>query len=310
MTHDRKYVLTGLFVLVLGTGFVWGILWISAGGTPQRVDRYVVYMLESVSGLNVDSSLKYRGVDVGKVEEISIDAENPQRIRLLLQIRSDIPITVDTVATLEYQGLTGLANVNLKGGSAGSAPLRAAPGEDYPVIQTEPSLFSRLDTTISELLANLTALLNDGNRDNIAATLTNMATFSKALAEQSTHLDTAVENFNEMLANSRTASAGLPQLIDKLSASASTVADMAQEFREFAEHANDISAGLEQLVERTGGDLNNLAATAAPAFTAMLEDLRIAAQNLNRLSAELANDPSVLLYGSEPVAPGPGEQRE
>jgi phospholipid/cholesterol/gamma-HCH transport system substrate-binding protein len=48
-------MLVGAFVLVLGAAFIWGILWISAGGTPQSFDRYVVYMTDSVSGLNVDA---------------------------------------------------------------------------------------------------------------------------------------------------------------------------------------------------------------------------------------------------------------
>ena len=317
MSHDRKFVLTGVFVLVLGAAFIWGILWISAGGTPQRVDRYVVYMLESVSGLNVDSALKYRGVDVGKVEEISIDTENPERIRLLLQIRSDIPITVDTVATLEYQGLTGLANVNLKGGAAGAAPLRAAAGEDFAVIKTEPSLFSRLDTTTSDLLSKLiqtseriSALLNEENRANIAETIQNVATLSDALAKQSAQIESALINFDETLANVRTASADVPQLIDNLSAGANAVTDMAAEFRRVAERVGSVSVDLEQLVHRAGGDLDNLSASAAPALAAMVEDLRIAAHNLNRMTDTLASDPSVLLYGREPATPGPGERRD
>jgi phospholipid/cholesterol/gamma-HCH transport system substrate-binding protein len=317
MAHDRKFVLTGVFVVVLSAGFIWGILWISAGGTPQRVDRYVVYMLESVSGLNVDSSLKYRGVDVGKVEDIAIDAEDPERIRLLLQIRADIPITVDTVATLEYQGLTGLANVNLKGGGVGSAPLRAGPLEDYPVIKTEPSLFSRLDTTTSDLLANLisaserlSALLDDQNRDNISTTLQNFAILSKAFAEQSTRLESAVLNFNQLLTNAQAASTGMPGLVEKLSAGADAIAGMADEVRKVAERASIVSSDLERLVEHAGSDIDNLSSTTAPAIAGMVEDLRTAAQNLNRMTEVLANDPSVLVYGSQRIEPGPGEQRE
>jgi hypothetical protein len=76
MTSKSGYMLVGAFVLVLAAAFIWGILWISAGGTPQSLTRYVVYMTDSVSGLNVDAPLRYRGVDVGKVEQISIDNKN------------------------------------------------------------------------------------------------------------------------------------------------------------------------------------------------------------------------------------------
>src|SRR3990172_5337725 len=138
-------MLVGVFVLVLGAAFIWGILWISAGGKPQYLDWYLVYMSDSVSGLNVDASVKYRGVDIGKVEQLDIDSKNPEHVRLLLQVRQGAPITEDTVARLEYQGLTGIANVNLSGGRAESRPLARTPGEEYPVIKGRPSIFASLD---------------------------------------------------------------------------------------------------------------------------------------------------------------------
>ncbi|MEX1265852.1 MAG: MlaD family protein, partial [Woeseia sp.] len=196
MTGKMQYTAVGAFVLILGAAFTWGVLWISAGGAPQRFDRYLIYMTESVSGLNVDSALKYRGLDVGKVEQMAIDLETPERIRIVLQIREDIPVTEDTRATIEYQGLTGLANINLSGGTATSEPLERQPGEEYPVIQTSPSLLARLDSTTTDLLANLiqtstriNALLDDDNRTNLARTLQNIATMSDNLAAQSGQLD-------------------------------------------------------------------------------------------------------------------------
>lgn len=315
MTRKPNFVLTGVFVLVLGAAFIWGLLWISAGGRPQQFDRYVAYMRESVSGLNVDSALKYRGVDVGKVEEITIDTENPQRIRLLLQVRQGIPITTDTVATLEYQGLTGLANINLSGGSPGSPKLTARDDEDYPVINTEPSLFNRLDTTTTDLLGNLirtsasiNALLNEENREHIATTLANAATLSEALAAQSQNFETALARLNDTLENARLASRDFPALTKDLAAGAEVIGGMAEQFQAAAASATEIAADVERLVERAGGDLDRLSAAAAPALTSMLKDLRRAAQNLDRMSDLLARDPSVLLYGATPPEPGPGER--
>ncbi len=317
MNRKQNYVLTGVFVIVLGAAFIWGILWISAGGTPQQFDRYVAYMEESVSGLNVDSALKYRGVDVGKVEAISIDADNPQRIRLLLQVRRGIPITVDTVAMLEYQGVTGLANVNLIGGRPGSPPLTARDDEDYPVIQTEPSLFTRLDTTTTDLLGNLiqtsasiNALLSEENREHIATTLENAAVLSASLAAQSRNFETALERLNETLRNTSVTSRDLPAMTEDLAAGAELFGGMARQLREVAELAASIGADLQRLVERAGDDIDRVSAAAAPAFAAMLDDLRRTAQNLDRMTDQLASDPSVLFYGATPPQPGPGERQD
>ena len=99
-------------------------------------DRYYAFMRESVAGLSVNSTVKYRGVDVGRVKEIALSPENPEEVRLVLDIDRGTPIKTDTIAVLETQGLTGLATLNLTGGSRDAPPLQATEGQEYPVIKT------------------------------------------------------------------------------------------------------------------------------------------------------------------------------
>ncbi len=317
MTGKMQYTAVGAFVLILGTAFIWGVLWISTGGTPDRFDRYLIYMTESVSGLNVDSALKYRGLDVGKVEQMAIDLESPERIRIVLQIREDIPVTEDTRATIEYQGLTGLANINLSGGTATSAPLGKQAGEEYPVIQTSPSLLARLDSTTSDLLANLiqtstriNALLDDDNRANLARTLENIATLSENIAQQSGQLDDVVSRLGDTLDNTRDASAGLLQLLAEFSQSAKAVTRLADQYRSIGENVASASEAVRDTARSTGDDIDRFSAAALPEFTRMAEELRRASENLRRMSETLARDPSMLFYGAEPPTPGPGEKPE
>lgn len=314
MTSKSSYMLAGAFVLVLGAAFIWGILWISAGGAPQSVERYLVYMTDSVSGLNVDAPLKYRGVDVGKVEEIGIDPKDPERIRLILQVRQGTPISVDTVASLEYQGLTGIANVNLSGGTAESPPLKKLPGEDYPVIRGRASIFSRLDATLEDLLDNLietsagiNAMLNDENRSNVAHTIENVAGLTENLAKQSNHLETLIADLQVTLANTRTASDNFPRLVEQFTQSAEAVTRMADEIRGVGENLSAASAGIEKTVDESGAGLVDFTRTTLPEITQMVNELRLASENLRRMSEDLAEDPSVLMYGAPEPKPGPGE---
>ena len=78
VTSKKTYIRIGLFVVVLTTALIWGTLWLSAGGAPGEFDFYTTYMNESVSGLSPDAALTYRGVNVGKVREITIDPNNPE----------------------------------------------------------------------------------------------------------------------------------------------------------------------------------------------------------------------------------------
>lgn len=314
MTSKSSYMLVGVFVLVLGAAFVWGILWISAGGTPQSMDRYLVYMTDSVSGLNVDASVKYRGVDIGKVEQLDIDSKNPEHVRLLLQVRQGAPITEDTVATLEYQGLTGIANVNLSGGRAESRPLARTPGEEYPVIKGRPSIFASLDTTLSDLLTNLTqtsaginALLGEENRANVSRSIENVAIFTDRFAQQSGKLEEIIAHLDATLQNTRAASADMPQVMQQFSQSAQAITRMADQIRSLGEDLAAASAGIEHTVDASSDDLVDFTRTTLPEISEMVYELRLAAENLRRMSDALAQNPSLLIYGAPEPKPGPGE---
>jgi phospholipid/cholesterol/gamma-HCH transport system substrate-binding protein len=188
MKARTSYVLVGLFVLGLGVALIAAILWLTTGGPPRDYDFYLVYMTESVSGLNIDAPVKYKGVDRGRVREIELDPNDPERVRLLLVVQQGTPINSETKATLEFQGLTGIAAINLVGGRKDAPPLAVPAGERYPVIPSKPSLLARLDETVSDLLANLietsnrvNALLDEPNRVAISTTLDNLASLTGML---------------------------------------------------------------------------------------------------------------------------------
>lgn len=313
-TDKSNYATAGAFVIVLSAVFIWGILWISAGGAPQKFDYYLTYMTDSVSGLNVDAPLKYRGVDVGKVKKIEIDPKNPERIRLVLQVHEKTPISVDTVATLEIQGLTGIANINLSGGSADSPELVSTEGEEYPVIKSRTSLFARLDASMSDLLENLTETSTNINRmfsgengSNVTRSIENVAVFTDNLAAQSAHLDSIIAHLNQTLKNTEAASGELPGLMVQFSQTAQAVSRMAEEIRNVGEHLATASGSIELTVEATGEDLLQFTGTALPDLAATAAELRVASENLRRASEILAENPSVLVYGTTAPEPGPGE---
>ncbi len=315
MIRKSVYALTGIFVLVLGTVFIWGVLWISSGGTPKNFDRYLVYMTDSVSGLNVDAPVKFRGLDVGKVEQITIDPNNLERIRLLLQVQKDTPVTSDTVASLDYQILTGIASINLSGGKQGSTRLSRPENEEYPVIQARPSIFSNLDMALSDLLNNLITtsasvneLLNEQNRANVSLSLENIAGLTEKFSEQSKQLDSVIEDLSITLENTRTASIGFPALIQELSHSAQAITRMADQIAAVGEKLASASDGIDQAVARSSDDLVDFTGNTLPEITAMVGELRMVSENLRRMSETLAEDPSVLIYGTPEPEPGPGER--
>ncbi len=149
MEEKVNFAVVGVFVLVLSAALIGGVLWLSSGRSYNAsYDIYQTYMKESVAGLNLKAPVRYRGVEVGRVQKIALAPGNVEQVQLTLAIERGTPIKVDTVAVLSTQGVTGIAFVDLTGGSRDSPELKAESGAPYPVISSGPSLMVRLDASL------------------------------------------------------------------------------------------------------------------------------------------------------------------
>ena len=124
MEDKLNPTIVGAFVLVLGAALIGAVLWLAAGlSVKKHYTPYRSVVSESVAGLNVDAPVKFLGVDVGKVHTIVIDPRDSRQVLLGFQIERGTPVKQDSEAVLKTQGLTGIAYVELSGGSEGSPPL-------------------------------------------------------------------------------------------------------------------------------------------------------------------------------------------
>lgn len=201
MESKINYTLVGAFVIILTVALIIFITWLSAGFTIKNYKTYLVIMDESVAGITTNSTVKYNGVDVGSVKNIILCRDNPKQVRLLLQIEEHTPITAGTTATLNSQGLTGITYVSLQGSNTDQRPLVRLPGEKYPIIKTNPSLFVRLDSTLKQLTNNMNQITQDFNNllggENsqlFKAILNNLNITTNHLAAQSQQLDSILMN--------------------------------------------------------------------------------------------------------------------
>ncbi len=303
-----NYTIVGLFVLVLSVALVGITIWLSAGQLgAHNYTTYVAYMRESVAGLSVNAPVKYRGVDVGQVRSISLDPENPERVKLLLDIEPEAPVKEDTIAVLSVQGLTGIAYMELTGGSSTSAPLEPEPGEPYPVIRTGPSLLVRLDTALSNVISDLDRLtgdvdaaLDEENREAFRQILDNLETLTGNLARAGGALDTRLADAEQLLANSAQASARLPQLFEQIADSVQAVETMATQFTQTGSRLNST-------VQRTAPEFETFADQTLPQLTLLVNQLRTLAASMLRVSQQLERNPSELLFGRSGQPRGPGE---
>ncbi|WP_310387013.1 MlaD family protein, partial [Roseateles sp.] len=299
----------------LGALLIAGVLWLASGGAwGAKQDLYLSVMEESVAGLNLNAPVKYMGVDVGKVQAIALDAANPERVRLLFAIDRGTPIRVDTVAVLKTQGLTGIAYVELDGGSPTAAPLLAVAPERYPQIPSKPSLSARLENVLSTVLAkldststSLNALLSPQNQAAFSSTLADIAKLTHSLAERRATIDaglvSAARTFDNSAALTAQLRAQAGPLLARIDSAALAVERMGLETAQASS-----SAG--RSVVDVGADVKRFTAVALPDLQRLLAEMTVLTGSLKRLSEQTERNPSGLLFGQGPVPDGPGEASE
>lgn len=314
MEERVNYALIGLFVVVLSTVFVGVVTWLAVAGDEKTYDTYVAYTGESVSGLSPKAAVKYLGVDVGRVREIALDRDNPERVRLLLEIERGTPIKVDTVAVLATQGVTGLAFVDLTGGSREAEGLVAPPGQAYPQIRTGPSLMMRIDTAATTLMTQLgqvaedlsrvtdrlTSLLDAETVASASGILRHLEQVTGVLAGRVGDLGDGIHEGRVLLSNWAKASQDLPGLVRSLKDGAASV----------HETLGGVSRAVGE-IDRMVGDTRRDVVRASTDTLAQLEVLLVELQQLTRtfqrLGADIERDPNLLLFGRKGRDKGPGE---
>lgn len=295
-----SYVAVGAFVLVLGAALLAATLWLASGGQGQRqFDAYQAIVGESVSGLNLDAPVKFLGVDVGRVRAIRLAPNDPQRVQLIFAIQRGTPIKQDTVATLKTHGLTGIAFVELSGGSPEAPPLRAAKGE-LPAIRTKPSLGARLENVLTDTSSNVNALIDAENRAAIKRILEETAAVAEAVAAQKAALAAGIADTARTAHETAQASRRLAPLLAQIETSTAAVGKAAAA----AEHAGGEAS--RSVAAATSG-FQHFTWETLPEIERLIGELASLSASLRRLTEQTERNPSSLLLGREPVPAGPGE---
>ncbi len=195
METRANYALIGLFtiaVIAAAFGFVY---WFSGGERGQARQNIRIVFSGSVAGLSQGSSVSFNGLRVGEVSSLSLLPEDPRRVVAIAAVDGNTPIRSDTRARLEYQGLTGVANVGLSGGEPGAPPLVAGPGQPMPTIFADRSDFQDLIETArniarraDDVLERVGRVVTD-NEAGISRTIQNVERFSQALGENAEGID-------------------------------------------------------------------------------------------------------------------------
>ena len=314
METRASYVIVGIFVLVLvATGFGFSS-WL-ARVEFEEPRRYAILFAGSVTGLEVGSPVRLRGVPVGSVGDIRIDADNIERIRVVAELRPDTPVKTDTVASLGVQGITGVAFIQLEGGTSRSAPLVAREGQGLAVIASKPSGLEKVLTKAPQLfeeavrlLGRLVRLFDERNLKAVGSSLENIRSMTDSLARQTTDLNRLMTEGRDTLVAMRRAADGLAALTGDIDAKTGSLADGATkvmadatatlgEVSGAAQSLSKVADRLEKLVDENRLPLRDFSNTGLYELSQFIAEARVLVVSLTRVSAQIERDPARFFFG-------------
>src|SRR3954467_15537298 len=159
MERDANYTAVGVFVILIATMAGLFVYWYAGSADARDYNGYEIYFEGSVSGLNRGSTVRYLGVEVGRVVSIRIDARASDRVQVIADIDSSTPISKNTLASLAMQGVTGLLYIDLLANASAARIMAAVPSEKYPVIDSVQSNFDRLLSSLPDLVGRATLVV-------------------------------------------------------------------------------------------------------------------------------------------------------
>jgi phospholipid/cholesterol/gamma-HCH transport system substrate-binding protein len=321
MESRAHAIVAGLFTLLLGIGVVLAALWFS-----RESYDHVSYVLESkyaVTGLNPQAPVKLRGVQIGKVNSIDFDTEDVNAILVTIVIKAGSRITRGTTAQLGAQGITGTSYVNLE--DEGKNPEFLPPATDKASrIPVKRSLFDEFAMSGQEILFEINRmaklaqdLLSEPNQTQLVNMLKSVQGASERMNKLAQALEPGAKSIPALAGDARKLLAGAgdtvrdvaPVLQDARTALAS-IDKLAREYAQRADALDRVGRNADEVgsaSQSVTGAAGAMAGDVVPRMNALLEELVRNSRNLDRLLADLNEQPQGLVFGRPARKPGPGE---
>jgi phospholipid/cholesterol/gamma-HCH transport system substrate-binding protein len=300
MEREANYAAVGAFVVlvvVMGTLFVY---WYSDSREHRDYTRYEIYFDGSVSGLERGSAVRYLGVDVGRVLDMRVDARDPSRVQVLVDIDSSAPISGKTIAELSLQGVTGLLYIDLLTNRGTRQLSRPVQSQKYPVIRSARSNFDVLLSSLPEIVGlakevvdRASMLLSEQNVAAVSSSLRNLEKATAGLPDTLREVDALMVELRSTAAEIHAAAQSSNKIIRD---GGPRVNEALEHVRTVADNLAKASAQLEGLVEDNRTELRSFTRDSLPELERFLRDGRSAAREIRDLARSLREDPSQLIY--------------
>ncbi len=319
METKAHHVLIGGFVLAFVAAIFFFVIWLARIDLTKKGDMYDIYFFGSVAGLGVGGDVRFNGVKVGSVNEIELDADDPQRVKVTIEVEAGTPVRTDSYAQLDLQGITGVSFVQIVAGTS-RAPLMAQDGASRPVILSRSSNIAKLVEGAPQLIGRMIEvvdrianILNPDTQADMVRIVADLRKMTEMLSSRDEAFGRIIDNFDQ---TSGEVAAGSKQLRDfagrlnKLAADAEkTMAGlnaltnndaraMVSDIRQTTQSVNALTKEVHGLIAENRRPIGDFATDGLADFRRLLDEARILVGNLQRVANRLEDNPSQIFFGA------------
>ena len=300
MEREANYTVVGAFVLLVVGMAAAFVYWYSDARGSKSYERHEIYFEGSVSGLTVGSTVRYLGVDIGRVVDIRLDPRAATRVQVIADIDQRAPISEKTVAELSLLGVTGLLYIDLLGDVGKKRLAGPVASEQYPVIRSVRSNFDVLLSGVPEVMGRASEvaqranqLLSDDNLRAMSGLVSNLDRASRSLPETMREVDALVRDLRATTADLGAAAQALRGTTE---GAAPAVAAAVQRLGAMADNLATTSTRLDRFVAENADGVTEFTRNGLPEIERLVIESRAAADELRALSRSLRDEPSRLIY--------------
>ena len=315
MENKAHAFAAGAFVLVVTALLALLAVWLTRDNTQR--DLYEMSTSETISGLQPQAPVRFRGVPVGKVELIGFDEKVKGNVLVRVSIDRSAPVTKSAYATVASQGVTGLGFIQLD--DEGESAERLVPNDDDPPrIPIKPGGIDKLlkqseviFNQVEQASAKLNQLLGEDTQKRVAIALDNVSQAASGVNQLTTSMSTILNaqlgpnrvNFPAFVKNADATVTSLRRTSEQANASVAEIGNAARRLNEKGGAIDKLTEGGASL----SAGVQTFSAATLPKVGEVADETARTMRQLRSTVSAVDDNPQSLIFGNGPVMPGPGE---
>lgn len=295
MERHANYALVGAVSIVLLIATLVFVVWLGGSQFRREHDPYQIVFHGPVRGLSVGAEVQFNGIKVGQIQRIRLDERDPNRVVTDIEVNRGTPVRVDSMASTETQGISGVSIVQISAGTAIKPLLRKVDHSKRPIIPSKPNALSSLlqgggqmVASATEALTRVNRLLSDRNIANIGAAIHDIRTTTAELAEN-----------RNMITNAASALAKLDRAATDIQDAAASVRHIAdgdgkRAFADISGAAGELKVAVHEargVIAKLDTQSGDIGTTTLPNINATMRSLQETAESLDGLIRQIRQNP-------------------